>query len=117
MAEREVARFECAGDVRVMRLGEQDGRVVVREDLSGPSVIVAYGEEERSLFVTLSTGATSRLLGAIGASGEERSLRDYLASEQHDISDLMDLCDRQGIPYSFASLGSGGEAVWRPAAC
>ena len=23
----------------------------------------------------------------------------------------------QGIPYSFASLGSGGEAVWRPAAC
>ena len=115
MCECEVARFECAGDVRVMRLGEQDGRVVVREDLSGPSVLVAYGDEHRSLRVCLGETELPVLLEAIGARGEGSSLREYLADESHDIVDLMDLCDRLGVPYSFTSLGSEGDAVYRPA--
>lgn len=115
MGEREVARFECARDVRVMSLGEEEGRVVVREDLSGPSALVAYGDERRSLRVALGAGALSRLLEAIGACGEGDSLWGYLADEEHDIVDLMDLCDRMDIPYSFASLGSAGEVTYRPA--
>ena len=115
MAECEVARFECAGDVRVMRLGEEDGRVVVREDLSGPSVLVAYGDERRTLLVSLEEGAAAALLEAIGARDEASSLRGYLADESHDIVDLMDLCDRAGIRYSFTSLGSEGEVAYRPA--
>ena len=115
MREREVARFERAGDVRVMSLGEEEGRIVVREDLAGPSVLVAYGDEWRSLRVSFGPASVSGLLRAIGSSGEGESLWAYLADESHDIVDLMDLCDAAAVPYSFTSLGSGGEVAYRPA--
>ena len=49
MEEREVARFECAGDVRVMRVGADGEKIVVCEELAGPSVLLAYGEKNRTL--------------------------------------------------------------------
>ena len=117
MQEQEVARFEHAGDVRSMFVGSQDEKIVVREELEGPSVLVAYGEERKTLRVSLGADAVSALLAAIGFVGSDDSLWDYLASERHDIVDLMDLCDQRGIPYEFSSSGSGGDCQLRPAAC
>ena len=113
MEAREVARFEHAGDVRVMLLSTENGQTEVREDLSGPSAQFAYGEDERSLRVGLSDDSTQRLVAVIAAAGAGASLADYLANEAHDIMDLMDLCDRSAISYSFASLGSSGDVAFR----
>ncbi|WP_455137058.1 hypothetical protein [Thermophilibacter sp.] len=102
----EVARFEHAGDVRVMSLVEgEGGDIELREDLTGPSTLVAYGEDEMSLRVTFSPDAVPALLAAVGQSGKG-SLADYLADEDNALVDLMDLCDARGLRYSFASVGS-----------
>lgn len=113
MREREIARFERAGDVRVMSVGATDGKVVVREDLSGPSAAIAYGEERRTLRVTLSSEAAAALLRA-GFCGGVDSLWSFLSDEAHDIVDLMDLCDELGVPYAFSASGPGGDLQFRP---
>lgn len=102
----EVARFEHAGDVRIMSLLEgEDGSIELREDLRGPSTLVAYGEDEMSLRVTFAPDAVPTLLAVVGQSGKG-SLADYLADEGNGLVDLMDLCDARGLHYSFASVGS-----------
>ncbi|MCR8908166.1 MULTISPECIES: hypothetical protein [Atopobiaceae] len=117
MFENEVARFESAGDVRTMHVYEEDGRIVVREDLEGPSTLIVYGEDRRSLRVAFGPEALAALLAAIGFAGSADSLWGYVSREDHDIVDLMDLCDQRGIPYEFSSIGSGGDCQLRPAAC
>lgn len=116
MLVQETARFERAGDERRMSVGLDDEGVVITEDLSGPSVLLAYGERERRLRMTLSPDAVSRLVGEVGFLGGEDALWRYLSSEEKDIVDLMDLCDRRGIPYGFVSSGSGGDCRSRLAA-
>lgn len=113
MHEREVARFERSGDERRMLVGMTDDGIVVREELRGPSVVVAYGDESRSLRVSLGADAVSALLAELGFGGSEDSLWGYLASERHDIVDLMDLCDRKGIPYEFCASGPAGDCQLR----
>ena len=109
----EVACFERAGDVRRMLLGEEGGAVVVREDLSGPSTLVAYGDEERSLRVMFERDAVRGLLDAVGEAGAP-SLRAYLACEKNDVVDLMDLCDARGVPYVFTGIGARSGIQFRP---
>ena len=111
----EVARFERAGDVRRVLIGEEEGCVVVREDLSGPSTLVAYGDEQRSLRVTFAREAVPALLDALGTVQEGGSLRGYLSCERHDVVDLMDLCDARGVPYAFAGIGPSSGIQFRPA--
>lgn len=115
MDEVRVSRFEHAGDVREVSVGMDGGRVVVREEVSGPSARIAYGEERRLMSVFLSGEAVSRLLGEVGFAGGEGSLWDYLSSEGRSLVDLMDLCDERGIAYEFRSSGSGGDCCLRPA--
>lgn len=110
-----IAQFEKADDVRQVLVGEAEGSIVVREDISGPSVRVAYGDDERSLRMTLSPESVENLLGLIGFSGEDGALWSYLADERRTIIDLMDLCDREGVPYSFTALGSQSGLQFRPA--
>lgn len=114
MEEREIARFECAGDVRAMRVGADGEKIVVCEELAGPSVLLAYGEKNRTLRVSLSAGDAAQLL-RLGFCGDVDSLWSYLSEEAHDIVDLMDLCDGLGVPYAFSSEGPSGDLQFRPA--
>lgn len=114
MDEHEVARFERAGDVRVMRVAADGEKIVVREDLSGPSVLLAYGEKNRTLRVTL-TGEAAAMLLRLGFCGGVDSLWSYLSDEEHDIVDLMDLCDELGVAYAFSAAGPGDVIQFRPA--
>ena len=114
MDEHEVARFERAGDVRVMSVAADGEKIVVREDLSGPSALLAYGERCRTLRVTLAGEAPAALLRQ-GFCGGVDSLWSYLTDERHDIVDLMDLCDGLGVPYAFSSTGPGDVLQFRPA--
>ena len=116
MREQLVAQFESAGDERRMFVAAEGEKIVVREELSGPALLVAYGEERKTLCVSLEADAVSALLATVGFLGSGDSLWDYLASERYDIVDLMDLCDQRGIPYEFSSVGSGGDCQLRPAA-
>lgn len=114
MQVEEVARFEGAGDVRSMLIGEEDGCVVVQENLAGPSALIAYGDEERSMRVMFAPEAVRELLCAVGSVGE-RSLRAYLSREENDIVDLMDLCDARGVAYAFTGMGAKSGVQFRPA--
>lgn len=114
MGQREIARFESDGDVRTVSLIEDEGFLIVREDLSGPSALVAYGDEEHSLRMALSAESALRLLEVLDKMGE-KPLGDYLTEEGHDIVDLMDFCDANGVPYSFAGIGSESGLQFRPA--
>lgn len=115
MRVQEVARFESAGDVRTVSLVQgDDGLLEVRELREGPSVVAVYGEGEHSLRVLLAPEAVPGLLGAMAEEGVA-SVADYLASEDRDIVDLMDLCDRLGVAYSFVGIGEKGDIQYRPA--
>ncbi len=113
----EVVRFEHAGDERRMLVGEGAGNTLtIRQDVSGPSALLAYGEEERSMRMIFSPDAVAALVVRLGTSDVlEDSLWSYFSDEGRDLTDLMDLCDASGIPYSFAALGSSGQAQFRPA--
>lgn len=111
--EFETARFEHAGDVRRMLLVEEGEKIVVVEELSGPSALVAYGREALTLRASFSPEALSALIARVGFTGAD-ALWGYLADERHDIVDLMDLCDHHGVPYAFSSTASGGEGAIRP---
>lgn len=115
MGEFEVARFERAGDVRRMSVAREGDGIVIREDLSGPSALIAYGDKERSLKVFLEPAALDALIERIGFSGGEGSLWSLLTHERHDLADLMDLCDNAGIPYTFMGMGDRSGLQFRPA--
>lgn len=100
MQEVEVARFESAGDVRRVCMSWDEGRLVIREDVSGPSALVAYGEASRSLVVMLDKESAARLLACFGG---EKALRQQLSQPNFDVIDLMELCDREGCRYQQIS--------------
>lgn len=115
MLEREVARFESAGDVRTLAIVEgEDGVVEVRERLSGPSALVAYGEEEHGLRVLFAPGEVEGMLRAVGTAGAPE-LAAYLADEKNGVVGLMDLCDACGVAYTFVGIGPASGVQCRPA--
>lgn len=115
MLEREVVRFESAGDVRTLAIVEgEDGVVEVRERLSGPSALVAYGEEEHGLRVLFAPGEVEGMLRAVGAAGAP-ALAAYLADEKNGVVGLMDLCDACGVAYTFVGIGPASGVQCRPA--
>lgn len=115
MQEHEVARFESAGDVRTVSfVQDDDGGLEVRERREGPSAVAVYGEGSHSLRAVFAPAAVPGLLRAVGEAGAS-SLADYLAEKDRDIVDLMDLCDRGGVPYAFVGMGEKGDVQYRPA--
>ena len=119
--EFETARFEHAGDVRRMLLVEEGEKIVVVEELSGPSALVAgfvyafvMSPALATLRASFSPEALSALIARVGFTGAD-ALWGYLADERHDIVDLMDLCDRHAITYEFRSDAQDGDGRSAPA--
>lgn len=110
----DVARFEHAGDVRRRYVVRRGDALELHEELSGPATVVAYGDDVRMLRVTLSARDEGRALAALGAAERFASLREYLALERNELTNVMDACDRKGVPYSFFSAGSEGNVQFRP---
>lgn len=98
MERLRVARFEGAGDVREVFVGLEGDDVVICEEVSGPSAMVAFGEKSRGTTVRLAPQAVSEVVSEIGFSGADGSLWDHLASERYDLTDLACLCAERGIP-------------------
>ena len=110
------ARFESAGDVRKMSVGGAPGApLVLREEIEGASVRVAHGADRARLDVRVPASCTGRLLAALGELFGARSLAEFARDEGNDILDLMDLCDREGIPYDFGFIDSNEDAALRRA--
>ena len=105
----------CAEDVRLVDVIEGPGGVVeVREHLSGPSAVVAYGEEEHGLRVLFAPSSVAGAQRAVNRAGCA-SIKEYLADEKNDIIDLMDLCDAGGVAYTFVGIGPKTGVLCRPA--
>ena len=115
MKTQEIARFECAGDVRMVGAAErEDGSLEIREDVIGPSALIAYGDQVHGLRMTLSGGERGKLSRLLAETGRS-SFEEYLSNEELTLVDLTDLCDAAGIVYSFVGLGDKSGVQFRPA--
>ena len=56
-----------------------------------------------------------KLIRAVAELFGEGSLTGLAAREDLDILDVMDLCDREQIPYEFSCVDSNEDAALRPA--
>lgn len=115
----EAARFEAAGDLRVMSVGgeaagEQAHALVLQEDISGPSVLVGHGAEAARLKISVAPSGRVKLIRAVAELFGAQSLMELAAREEIDILDVMDLCDREQIPYEFLCVDSNEDAALRP---
>lgn len=92
----------------------EEGSLVVREELSGPSVSVAYGGEERLLKLIFDPEHVDALRAALLRVEGCGSVAEYASQKERGVGPLMDLCDREGVPYTFISAGSNGDVQFRP---
>lgn len=112
----EVARFEAAGDVRVMRVGSQEsGALALEEIVAGKSCFIAYGESSHTARMIFDLASQDGLAAALGCSGEAAAaLEEFARQEDNALVDLMDLCDAHGVPYAFMGVGDTSGIQYRP---
>lgn len=113
---REVARFESAGDVRVMRAGTSGaGSLVIEEIVAGKACFIAYGESSHTARMIFDLASQDGLAAALGCSGEAASaLEEFARQDDNALVDLMDLCDAHGVPYAFMGVGDTSGIQYRP---
>lgn len=114
---REVARFESAGDVRVMRVGSQEsGAVLLEEVVAGKSCFIAYGESSHTARMIFDVTALEGLAATLGRSGGDAAaaLTEFASGEENALADLMDLCDARGVPYAYMGVGDTSGIHYRP---
>jgi hypothetical protein len=114
---RRVARFESAGDVREVYVGEEgQGGFFVREEVAGPSSLLVYDEERHVVRVGVREAAAQKLAKAKCWQGDVRAhVEEYLSREDNALIDLMDACDAAGVEYTYATLGKDEVLQYRPA--
>lgn len=119
MTLKEVARFEAAGDTRVVRAGKTaSGDLAVEEVVAGPSCAIAYGESSHTMRVSFSSEVQGKVCRAIEApigTDPLEAVRAFLGDEDNALLDLMDACDQRGIPYAFMGMGDASGLQYRPA--
>lgn len=106
--------FREMGDESRRSVCTEEGSLVVREELSGPSVSIAYGGEERLLKVIFDPEHIDALLAALLREEGCGSVAEFVSQKERGVDCLMDLCDRKGVPYTFISAGSNGDVQFRP---
>jgi len=113
---RLVARFESAGDVREVYVGnEGQGGFFVREEVTGPSAVLVYDERRHVVRVGVSGAAAQKLAEAEHLQGDVRAnVEDHFSKEDYVLIDLMDACDAAGVEYTYATLGKNGVLQYRP---
>lgn len=114
---REVARFESAGDVRVMRVGSQEsGAVQLEELVAGKSCFIAYGESSHTARMIFDVTALEGLAATLGRPGGDAvaALTEFGSGEENALVDLMDRCDAQGVPYAYMGVGDTSGIHYRP---
>ena len=111
-----VATFEAAGDRRVESMGRcKAGEFVLCEEVSGPSALISFGADARRMEVVVKDENSRALLKALKALYPVTSVAEYLQQEDTDLLDLMDLCDREEIPYGYSCIDSNEDGWVRPA--
>lgn len=113
---REVARFESAGDVRVMQVGSQDsGAVLLEEIVAGKSCFIAYGESSHTARMIFDVAALEGLAAMLGRpGGAAAALTEFASGEENALVDLMDLCDARGVSYAYMGIGDTSGIHYRP---
>ena len=114
---REVARFEVAGDVRVMRVGSQEsGALALEEIVAGKSCFIAYGESSHTARIIFDVAALEGLAAMLGRPGGDAvaALTEFVSGEENALVDLMDLCDARGMPYAYMAVGDTSGIHYRP---
>lgn len=114
---REVARFELAGDTRVMRVGtSKAGSLVIEEIVAGKSCFIAYGESSHAARMIFDLASLEGLAAMLGRPGDDAAaaLTEFASGEENALVDLMDLCDAHGVPYAFMGVGDTSGIQYRP---
>ncbi len=81
-----------------------DGAVGVTQVVCGSGVEEVYGSAQRLTRVRFDAADVARLEALLDANRPDGALERYIQDEDHDILDLMDLCDRSGVAYTKMTL-------------
>ncbi|MBQ3338489.1 MAG: hypothetical protein IJG82_02650 [Atopobiaceae bacterium] len=113
----EVARFEEADEVRAIGLALRgEGGAHIYQLSCGCMTELAFGERAVCHRLTLDDCGLRILMGMLG---EGRSAADALArffeSGGAVLADLLDICDRAGIAWTFCSMGERAGTMARAA--
>lgn len=106
--------FRGMGDESRRSARFEEGSLVVREELAGPSARIAYGGDERLLKMVFSPEDVDELLAVLRSSEGCASVDEFIAKRANGVDRLMDVCDREGVAYTFISAGSRGDVQFRP---
>lgn len=113
----QVARFFDGNDTRRMCLERSaDGTVCVVQKVDGPGVKEAYGSSERLIRVRFDGEEFARLEGLLDAENPAGAVERFISREDNDVLDLVDLCDKQQVRYTYVSGGPYKVAAVRGAA-
>lgn len=102
-----LATFFDGVDTRKMsvELGS-DKTVSVTQVVSGPGVEEVYDMAQKLTRVRLEAADVVRLEALLDADRPDGALERFVQNGDHDILDLMDLCDDNGIAYTKMALGA-----------
>lgn len=113
--DQEGLRYEQAGDVRQLFAVHEGASLILKEKMTGPSVQIAYGDTEHTLSMRFGLSAYASLCKNLAINEKkEEDLWVSLAQRDHDLIDLMDLCDIRKIPYVFTASGDYSGVQFRP---
>ncbi len=101
------ATFFDGVDTRTMSIETcDDASVDVTQVVSGPGVEEVFGSSERLTRVRFKAAVVSRLEALLDAAQPVGALERFVLNDGHDILDLMDLCDQNGVKYTQLVLGA-----------
>ena len=123
VGKRVLATVVEGGEARevVLVASTSTATAAVTEVTEGPVTEAAYGSWRHAHRVLGDVGAFARALGSHeGADGVAESLAAFFASREGEdgaevalLSDLMDLLDQAGEPYTYVAWNAEGDAVRR----
>ncbi len=102
-----MAVFFDGVDTRKMSVEvREDGKVCVTQVVSGRGVVEVFGTGERLTQLRLEAQAARKLEGLLDPAAPNGALGRFINKEDHDLLDLVDLCDSNGIEYSQVAMGA-----------
>ena len=110
-----IARFEEPDETREVYLvpSTREGLHILQFSW-GAVTRLAYGADAICHRLTLGERALTALCGLLGAQGSPQSaFARFFSDEDAALVDLLDICDRAGIPYTFCSVNGTSGAMSR----
>ena len=84
----------------------EDNTVSVTQVVSGPGVEEVYDLAQKLTRIRLEAADAAHLAALLDFDRPDGALGRFVQEENHDVLDLMDFCDNNGVAYTKMALGA-----------